>query len=193
MKPRHVAVGVVLCGLAGVVYMAAQPLKRSAQTSSCQVNLKQIANSMGQYVRDYDEKFPLADNWMDALIPYARGFGGNPESVASVKARFACPTTGSFYAYNSLIEKQSVTKISLSAPWLFEVSAGAGKTNLSDDGSLWPTSPIHQTRETRGSNAYFAVYSAPARVELLQAKPDFRPFAKPTATPKPRAKNPKNS
>ncbi len=176
MKPRRVAVGIVLCGLAGVAYLAAQPLKRSAQTSSCQSNLRQIGNSMMQYQRDYDEKFPQSENWMDMLMPYARGFGRNPESVAAVKKRFACPTTGSFYAYNSLLSGQSVSDISPNALWFFEVSAGADKYNLSDDGSLWPSAPIHQTKTARGSNVYIDVYSSPAKIALLQNKPNFDPF-----------------
>ena len=55
MKPRQVAVGIVWCGLAGVIYWAAQPLRRAGQMSACQSNLKQIGLGTMQYVRDYDE------------------------------------------------------------------------------------------------------------------------------------------
>lgn len=183
MKPRQIAVALALSGLAGIVYLAAQPLRRSAQTVQCQNNLKQIGNSLSQYSRDYDEKFPLARNWMDALYPYAKGFGPNPESAGQVEARFRCPTSGSFYAYNRLLETQSLSQVSFATPRFWEVSAGHNRRNLSDDGSLWPQNPIHQTKTASGSNAYFDVYSASGQARLLSAKPRFGLFAKPKSQP----------
>jgi prepilin-type processing-associated H-X9-DG protein len=39
---------------------------------SCQNNMKQIALGIMQYIQDYDEKFPPAKQWKDAVMPYVK-------------------------------------------------------------------------------------------------------------------------
>ena len=185
MKPRQIAVGVVLCGLAGLIYAASRPLKRSGQTWNCQSNLKQIGLGMMQYSRDYDEQFPRAENWMEELRPYVRGFGQNDESDAVVGARYLCPTTKGYYALNVYYDRLSMAqdKSPSSSPLAFDFVNG--RLNQSDDGKNWPIPPIHTTLQTTGNNVLFGDF----HVELRQNKPRFHPFASraaATATPLPK-------
>ncbi len=185
MKPRQIAVSVVLCGLAGLIYLASRPLKRSGQTWNCQSNLKQIGLGMSQYARDYDEQFPRAENWMEELRPYVRGFGPNHESDAVVGARYLCPTTNGYYALNVYYDRLSMIqdKSPTSSPLVFDFVNG--RLNQSDDGRNWPISPIHTTLQTTGNNVLFG----DGHVELRQNKPPFRKFAPlPAATATPKAK-----
>ena len=99
IAPRHIALGIMLCGFGVALYLVAQPRLRAVQTKSCQINLKQIGLAMLQYNRDYDEKYPLAANWADSLKPYAIG-SRKPNSDEAFEKMFHCPTSGSFYAYN---------------------------------------------------------------------------------------------
>lgn len=176
--PRHIAVGVVLCGLGLALYVAAQPRLRAVQTKSCEVNLKRISLSMLQYVRDYDEHYPKSDNWMDALGPYARGFGANRESDAAVEARFRCPTTGSFYVYNRNLARISYVRADdPQTPWIYEAAPGQNRRNFSDSGQTWPREPIHQRSPIWGNHVLFG----DAYVRLTKIKPNFRSFATPAS------------
>ena len=132
---------------------------------------------MMQYVRDYDEHYPKSDNWMNALGPYARGFGPNRESDASIEALYRCPTTGSFYVYNrSLAGISYVRANDVATPWVYEAASGQNQRNFSDSGELWPAEPIHQRSPIWGNHVLFG----DAHVRLTNIKPIFRPFATPT-------------
>ena len=185
MKPRQVAIGVVLCGLAGLIYLAARPLKRSGKTWNCQSNLKQIGLGMFQYTRDYDEQFPRSADWMEELRPYVRGFGPNHESDAVVGTHYLCPTTNGYYALNVYYDRLSMIqdKSPSSSPLVFDFVSGS--LNQSNDGKNWPIPSIHTTLQTTGNNVLFG----DGHVELRQDKPPFRKFApRPEATATPIAK-----
>ena len=183
---RHIALGVVLCGLGGALYLAAQPLLPSVQTKNCQSNLKMIGIAMIQYVRDYDEHYPRAENWADAVKPYAGGSQPNLVSKAENEARYFCPKTGNFYVYNRNLSSLSYTlPIGAITPLAYETGANQKRQNFSDSGQLWPASPIHQNHSIWGNHVVFA----DRHIELLEKKPAFRSFSpvpKPTATPTPR-------
>ena len=204
MKPRQVAVGVVILGVAGLIYGASIPLKRSGKTWNCQSNLKQIELGMMQYVRDYDEQFPRAKDWADALRPYTVRASNSRES-AEFQLRMRCPTTDSYYALNVYYAQISMAQDSSprTSPLVFDIRNGI--LNQSDNGANWPVSPVHTTLQTTGNNVLFG----DGHVELRQNKPAFRTFAlykpkfgevlsaemlrrrrlksKPTSAPKPRA------
>ncbi len=179
MKPRHVAVGVFLLGSAGLIYAALQPLRRSAQTSSCESNFKRIGGAMMIYIRDYDEKLPKADNWSDALQPYVT-LGQKPsDPQAYFLERLLCPTSGSTYVYNRNLAGRSYVLINAATtPWLYEVGAGQNQLNISDDGKLWPSAPVHDTTMRCGNHVLFG----DVKVRLSLAKPAFARFA-PVPTP----------
>lgn len=172
MKPRQIAVGVVLCGLAGLVYLASRPLKRSGQTWNCQSNLKQIGLGMFQYTRDYDEQFPRAENWMEELRPYTVRYKNSVDSKIFQQV-FRCPTKQSYYALNVYYDRLSMIqdKSPSSSPLVFDFAGG--RLNQSDDGKNWPISPVHTTLQTTGNNVLFG----DGHVELRQSKPPFRRFA----------------
>jgi len=71
--------------------------------SNCQSNLKQIELGMMQYTQDYDERFPMGHNWIDALQPYTKS-----EQI------FKCPALGApgnGYAYNSRFSQKSMAAV----------------------------------------------------------------------------------
>lgn len=173
--PRHVAFGVLVAAGAGVaLYLAAQPLKRSGQMSSCQSNLKQIGLGTMQYVRDYDEQFPIARNWADGLAPYlgVNTKPSRPNAEKSFQRLFRCPTSGTFYVYNGFYSTISASqdKNSASSPLLYE--AAVGGRNASDRGQSWPKIPIHSIIQSRGNNVLFG----DGHVELRANKPRFKVF-----------------
>ncbi len=174
MKPRQIALGVTILGLAGVVYLAAQPLRRSEQMSACQSNLKQIGLGTMQYVRDYDEQFPIARNWADGMAPYlgVSAQPSRPNAEKDFQQLFRCPTSRAFYVYNDFYSTISASqdKNSASSPLIYEAATGA--RNASDKGQSWPTIPIHALIQTRGNNVLFG----DGHVELRENKPTFKVF-----------------
>lgn len=63
--------------------------RENARRASCQTNLKQVALATLMYAQDYDEKYPPARKWNDAIQPYAES-----EQI------YHCPSvTGSKYGY----------------------------------------------------------------------------------------------
>ncbi len=172
IKPRQIAVGVVILGVAGLVYGASIPLKRSGKTWNCQSNLKQIGLGMMQYIRDYDEKYPRANDWALALRPYLVSSARSVES-AQFQSLMRCPATDGYYALNSYYAQISMIqdKNPRSSPLVFDVRNG--QLNQSDNGKSWPIPPIHTTLQTSGNNVLFA----DSHVELRQNQPPFRAFA----------------
>ena len=182
LAPRQIAVGVVILGLVGALYLAAQPPLSVVQTKNCQINLKQIGMATIQYVRDYDEQFPIAARWANDLKPYAKNWyvigsrAQNPDEAFD--RMFRCPTTGSFYAYNRHLETVSIGMITDTSrvPLAIEVNVGNPQINFNGVGQDWPASPIHEEEGARGNHVVFA----DGHVELTKNKPIFRPFATPT-------------
>lgn len=86
--PRDVVIGACVCVLMGMLTFAfVQPIRQNRIRSRCESNLKQITLATLQYVRDYDERYPLvfADGdsssrfdsaqdigWAQALYPYIK-------------------------------------------------------------------------------------------------------------------------
>ena len=70
----------VLAGICSVYFVVANftPAGENARRSSCQSNLKQIMLGIKQYVRDYDESYPILKTsgqsfgWADAVQPYIK-------------------------------------------------------------------------------------------------------------------------
>jgi prepilin-type processing-associated H-X9-DG protein len=58
------------------------PMSEADNSKLCRTRLKQIGIALKQYTQDYDERFPLAVNWQDAIIPY----------IGHNSAVFQCPS-----------------------------------------------------------------------------------------------------
>ena len=192
MKPRHFALALIVVGASGAIYWMLPSTERRRETSNCQSNLKLIGLAMLQYARDYDEKYPLAVSWQDGIAPYGR-------------QDFRCPTTGNSYAFNRFVSSVTVSQISAmptiaatsdlaltptdalwSTPLCYDVSQNQSH-NLSDNGSLWPSKPIHWQSEIKGANALFG----DGHVKLLVNKPQFlsiAPKSKPDSPPRKRGR-----
>ena len=166
--PRHAAIIIVVAGLLLAINFAVAPRRRALQTRDCQTNLKQISLAMMQYVRDYDEKYPLAHNWMDVTTPYAARSATN----RAVEARYLCPTSGAFYAYNANLQNSNIARTDAQTVWFFDAQAGGNQRNFSGDGADWPVSPVHQQHPNWGNN----VVTGDANTKFAERKPPASAF-----------------
>jgi len=177
-KPRRFEVFIVaglIFGLCFVLFFAFERARKNARQATCLMNMKQIGLATNQYVRDYDEKFPLAKSWHEDLMPYAK-----KETV------FHCPARVSYgYAFNGRISRLSLGLIESingdderdTTPMFFESSLQ--RDNVTDSGQSWPKQEIHP----KGN----AVVFTDGHAELQMKKPLFRAFA-PLPKPKPQKK-----
>jgi hypothetical protein len=94
-------VGGLIFGLWFVLYFTFESARKKARGASCQSNLKQLGLATIQYVRNYDEKFPLAQSWHEDLMPYAQN-----ENVFHCPARIAHG-----YALNGYISRLNLTLV----------------------------------------------------------------------------------
>ena len=93
----------VIYKLTGVI-LDALPRTEEINRTGCRSNLRQLALGFMQYKQDYDEKFPIAKSWGDALSLYAAG-----------DALFNCPSLPKDhkfgYAFNSKLSSKVETSV----------------------------------------------------------------------------------
>jgi prepilin-type processing-associated H-X9-DG protein len=95
----------VIMVVAAILFPVFSQAKAAAQRTRCQSNLKQLANAQLLYTADFDDRFPLADGWDEAISPYSQG-------------AFACPLVEqanlgrSGYAFNEALQKKKAQQIS---------------------------------------------------------------------------------
>jgi hypothetical protein len=110
---------------------------------SCVSNLKQLNLALTMYAQDYDDHYPLANTWNDALQPYTK----NPSLFNCSEAPDAehRPT----FAMNSHLKEtvQSRIKFSDRTVTLFDSVAGV---NLEGGRELFPDPPRHFGSQTVG-------------------------------------------
>src|SRR5579871_3991518 len=91
-------IGVILLGIFAVPALRSlRQAARERRTSGlCMENVRQTCMAVQMYVQDYDDRYPLRDNWMDSNLPYDKD-----------QKLYQCPTvraknpTANGYAYNS--------------------------------------------------------------------------------------------
>lgn len=86
----------------------------NAKKSSCQSNLKQLGLGMMQAIQDANERFPDANSWQEAILPYIR----NP-------TLFSCPAAPNLehgYAMNAALSRTYLALLDdpSSTPLLFD-------------------------------------------------------------------------
>jgi prepilin-type processing-associated H-X9-DG protein len=67
-----IGVGLAVLIASGLLIFFNTKIKPDRYQRHCVGNLKQIGLAVMQYSRDYDEKFPLTNNWVDGLYPYSK-------------------------------------------------------------------------------------------------------------------------
>ena len=65
-----IAAAVVICLVGWVFFSPGGYGKDSARRSVCLSNLKQLAIAQTVYAKDYDDRLPDRDKWMDVIAPY---------------------------------------------------------------------------------------------------------------------------
>jgi prepilin-type processing-associated H-X9-DG protein len=74
--------------------------REKARTASCMSNLKQIAFALQMYALDYDGYLPMAWNWQEAVMPYAKN-----------EQLFVCPETRDARPHYSLVSSLGGAKL----------------------------------------------------------------------------------
>lgn len=141
---------------AGMIIFERTTLRPRREMQTCQSNLRQVGLAMMQYARDYDERYPLGNNWADALHPYSKK-----------PAIFRCPSRSDLphgYAMNKRMARASMADIYDPQNTVLGFDSDAGRTNPCDIGTSLPT----VSRHPLGHSILFA----DAHVATV-AKPDF--------------------
>jgi len=140
---------------AGLIVTERTVFRPRRNQSICQSNLKNIGLGTMQYVRDWDEEWPLARNWQKGLWPYTKS-----ETIFHCPAR---PDLISDYAYNKRIaDLQKLSRVVSAAAEVLVFESNAGKINASDYGTSLPKTARHPG----GTNIVYADGHVKARRTL---------------------------
>ena len=149
------------------------PTTQSAKKNSCQSNLKQMGLGVFQYVRDYDEQYPLiatsgqSYGWADAIQPYIKStqIYHCPKNVEVVSKN---PTARGYtdYFYNARLSDLNQGRVNLAAQTVMfgegtSSDARYAKLQLPQKWIDEPTSPArlhyqHKSATINGANYAFA-------------------------------------
>jgi len=125
----------VLCG-GGMIASYRMVIQPQNYQRTCQSNLKQIGMALLQYSRDYDERLPLTEDWVNGLWPYSRS-----------KVILRCPSRPDLpvgYAIHSGVSRlYGYPMISSPARTIFVFDSDVGGANPVDDGKLLPRPARH--------------------------------------------------
>lgn len=135
---RSEIIGLSAATIIAIVMLFGVPalVRPSRDAAACQSNLKQLGLAMFQYVRDYDEKYPLAKNWGDALQPYHK------QDINL----YRCPARGDLpcgYAMHASVAQRSLADIADPKNTIMYFDSDAGAPNHTDKGTSLPASPRH--------------------------------------------------
>lgn len=100
--------------------------REDTRRASCQSNLKMLSLGMLQYTQDYDERYPPAKQWHDAIMPYVQD-----------EKLFHCPAVASGkngYAMNWKLSKKSASVVESTAIMALIYESTTLKTNHSGEG-----------------------------------------------------------
>jgi prepilin-type processing-associated H-X9-DG protein len=142
----------IIAIMAAIMFPVFARAREAAQKVSCLQNIKQISVAMQMYATDWNETYPLAENWNDALAKYARpsASGGS----AGADKVWTCPTAKSSeptYALNRLLAGVRVGEVSFAAETVGIYESVPGR-NQAGEAELLPNPPRHDG----GNNIGFA-------------------------------------
>ena len=139
-----IAIGVV----AAILFPVFARSREQARSASCMSYLKQLSIGVYMYLNDYDEKFPLKENWAEGLMPYIMN-----------REVYECPSGGG-YSYNSELSGVSDEDIWShgDCPMVFESAAGAAPFHLANSNdpvtSFVKRHPFPDSPDAHGNVAY---------------------------------------
>jgi hypothetical protein len=103
---------------------------------TCISQLKQAGLAMAQYIRDYDERYPLTTNWVQATRSYS-----NKDASLQCPSRTDLPIG---YAMHSGVSRlYGLAAVDKYAQTVFIFESDAGGANPVDDRKRLPASPRH--------------------------------------------------
>ncbi len=121
--------------------------ERARQISSLS-NLKQMSLAMLQYTQDYDEHYPPAAKWVDAITPYLTAdLHTHEERQRVVDSVFHDPSAPASqkwsYAFNSNLSGLKTSQVDSPATTVLLFESNAGVKNASDTGESIPRPGRH--------------------------------------------------
>jgi len=160
-NPRRFEILIVsglILGLWFVMYFAFARARNTKRQQMCVSNLKSIAMATSQYVRDYDEVYPPANRWSQALLRYSKN-----DTI------FHCPSVEHFgYSMNMHLDALSVARVDDPAKTPVIFDSFILKKFQYDSGTSWAKDARHPLGN--------AVAFADGHVKLHRQKPLFRSF-----------------
>ncbi len=121
--------------------------EKARQTTSLS-NLRQIAFAMIQYLQDYDERFPPAGKWVDAITPYlTANLHTHQERQHVIDSLFHDPSAPDSqkwsYAFNSNLSGLPLAHVDSPASTVLLFESNAGVKNTADTGESIPRPGRH--------------------------------------------------
>lgn len=142
---------------AGLVFKGFEVQRQKRNQSLCLSQLKQIGLGTMQYVRDYDEQFPRAQNWATALLPYTKS-----TALFQCPQRGAAPQGYAFYRGAAGISQAAFDDPKIN---ILYFDSDAPGFNACDNGQSLPRFKRHPSG--------FGIGFADGHVKM-QLRPDFR-------------------
>lgn len=130
--------GLCLCScpiIAAIVFPVFAQAREKARQTACLANLKQIGLAAQMYLQDYDNHFPPANRWGDALDIYRKD-----------RTLFRCPSVpeGKYgYAMNSKLSRWSVAQFAQLEQTPLAYDSTNLEWNAHDAVSSLPNPPRH--------------------------------------------------
>ena len=146
--------GTILSGIAvlltpmfaAILFPVFARARDKAQQTCCMDNAKQLSAALMMYEDDWDNRYPLAANWNEALAKYVKP-GKSPNAWRKESRPWVCPAaknkTEPSYAMNDKLSGIEESKINFLADTVAIYESESGR-NQADGPGLFPNPPRHR-------------------------------------------------
>lgn len=139
--------------MAAIMFPVFARAKDAAKQSTCLNNVKQLSMALQLYEQDWDSRYPLAENWNEAIGKYVTSSAAQ-KSSGKRGGVWVCPAAKSkepSYALNKMLAGVSEGDVSFPAETVGIYESLPGR-NQAGGASLLPVPPRHR----RGNSVGFA-------------------------------------
>ncbi len=127
--------------IAAILFPVFARARDAAQETNCMNNLKQISIAVQMYTQDWDNAYPMAANWNEAIAPYTK----NPKIMVCPKEDGTLPG----YAMNAQMDGKKSADVAMPSETalIFESVPGV---NQYGGPELFPTPARHRDKQNVG-------------------------------------------
>ena len=145
----------------GVLGYLTWAVSRTRESPACQSQLKRVGLGMFQYMRDYDEKMPLKEQWPKILNPYVKSM-----------ALFDCPNPTASYAMHKRLGGIKMLQVKEPAVLPLVFDSNLNRLGAWDNGQSWPATGLHRStlHGPPGANTLFF----DGHVKWTERRPPFK-------------------